>query len=194
MKPPKDIHHPVHDLIGSRWSPRAFDIGKEISSKTLHSLLESVRWAPSGFNNQPWHLIVGDKHKYPESYQMIIDVLVPWNQQWAITAPLLILTVTREKFELTGEPNKHSWYELGLAIGNLTFQVMHEGLYMHQMGGFSEEKAREVFDIPSEFAPVSVIAIGYRGDVDQLPREIKEKEFEQQERKHQKEYVHFGKW
>jgi len=46
---------------------------------------------------------------------------------------------------------------------------------VHQMGGFSVEKARENFNIPEEYAIISVAALGYPGDIAVLPDTIQER-------------------
>jgi nitroreductase len=38
---------PIHDLLASRWSPRAYDAGKPVSRAQVTTLLEAGRWAPS---------------------------------------------------------------------------------------------------------------------------------------------------
>jgi nitroreductase len=50
---------------------------------------------------------------------------------------------------------------VGLAAAQLTLQATALGIAVHQMGGFSMERARELFGIPKDFEPVAAIAIGY---------------------------------
>ena len=44
------------------------------------------------------------------------------------------------------------------------------------MAGFSPEKAQEIFMIIKEFTPVTVIALGYLGETEVLPDNLKEAE------------------
>lgn len=46
----------------------------------------------------------------------------------------------------------------------------------HGMGGFSVEKAREVFNFNERYEIIAVIAAGYYGDKDQLSEYNKERE------------------
>lgn len=49
------------DIISKRQSVRAF-LPKKVPDGTLHHILDTARWAPSGVNTQPWKVIVvGDK-------------------------------------------------------------------------------------------------------------------------------------
>ena len=49
---------PIHDLLASRWSPRAFDAAKGVSRDQALALVEAARWAPSCFGDEPWRVIV----------------------------------------------------------------------------------------------------------------------------------------
>ena len=49
-------------------------------------------------------------------------------------------------------------------------------LYTHVMAGFSKDEARSAFDIPIEYMPLTVIAIGYLGDASNLPEKLQKRE------------------
>ena len=166
--------YPLNPLIAHRWSPRAF-ADRPIDSAVLCSLLEAARWAPSSFNEQPWRFIVGDSERTLTTHQKIREILVPQNN-WAHKAPVLILTVAKLTFSHNGNPNRHAFHDVGLAMGNLTMQAMEHGIYVHQMAGIDTEKAIAVFGIPQGYEPVAGAALGYLGSPDQLTGELKERE------------------
>jgi len=166
--------YPVHQLIKSRWSPRSF-LNDKIPEETIFTLFEAASWAPSSRNEQPWRFIYGIKDEGP-NYKKIYDTLVHWNQQWAKTAPLLILTVAKLNSEFHNQENKYALYDLGQSVANLVFQAGELNLYCHQMGGFDEEKARNAFQLPIHFSAITVIAVGYLGNPDILPEDMKELE------------------
>ena len=85
----------VADVIHARWSPRAY-ADKEVSSEDLKKIFEAARWAASSYNEQPWRFFVG--RRGDATYQKIFDSLVEFNQQWAKSAPVLILSVASKKF------------------------------------------------------------------------------------------------
>ena len=99
------------------------------------------------------------------------------------------MTLVKTHFEKSGRPNKWALHDLGLAIGNLTTQASALDLYVHNMGGFSAEKGRQLFDLAADVEPVTMIAVGYLGDPDQLPERLKERELAQQQRRTLQELI-----
>ena len=162
----------IHPLVANRRSPRAFDRDRKISPEMLSNLLEAARWAPSADNIQPWRFIVGQKND--ATHQKIVSTLSEGNRIWAEHAPILILAVTQEE----GERGKQSyaWHDLGLATTQMVLQASAMELYAHIMAGFSKDEARSAFSIPAEYVPLTVIAIGYLGDVENLPEKLQARE------------------
>lgn len=166
--------------IRRRWSPRAFT-SKPVSQEDLRKLFEAARWAPSSYNDQPWRFIVGVKGD--SAYQRIFDSLVEFNQMWAKSAPVLILTLTRKDFSHSGKPNHHGMHDLGLATAMLMVEATHLGLHTHGMAGYDHAKARSAFGIPEEYEVGAVLAVGYVGDPESLPEGMREREVEPRQRK-----------
>ncbi len=181
MKPKPHLTHAVHELIHKRWSPRAFS-GRPVEQEKILSLFEAARWAASSGNEQPWRFIWATKEQ-PERYGRLFECLSERNRVWAGGAPLLIMTLVATLLRRNNKPNRWAFHDLGLAVGNLTTQASSLDLYVHSMGGFSVEKARRLFNVPPDFEPVTMIAVGYLGDAEQLPEELRERETAQQQRK-----------
>ena len=168
MEKPADAQHPIHDLLKRRWSPRAFS-EQPVESEKLHMLFEAARWAPSSNNEQPWRFIVAIKDNETE-WTRLLACLVEGNRKWAYRAPVLILSVASLNFQDDSTPNRHAFYDTGMAVENLVLQATALGLVAHQMAGFDVEKARADLKIPSGYEPVALIAVGYPGDIVSLPR------------------------
>lgn len=183
---------PVHDLIRDRWSPRAF-ADKSIPAEVLRSLFEAARWAPSSNNEQPWTYIVGTKHE-KENYDKLLSVLVEFNQGWAKSAPVLAIAVAKLSFAKNNTPNRNAQYDVGAASALLSVEATVRGLAVHQMAGFSPEKARAVFAIPEGWEPIAAMAIGYPGDPASLPQPLHEREIAPRTRKPLREFVMSGEW
>jgi len=192
MEKPAPTEFPVHDLIRRRWSPRAIDPTRLVEREKLLVLLEAARWAPSCFNEQPWHYLVFE----PSNAAVLEEArscLVEGNR-WAKSAPVLLLSVAKETFTRNGKPNRHAHHDVGLASENLVLQAVDVGLTAHQMAGFDAEKARQLFGIPEGFTPMAMIALGYAPDPQSLADDVRKLEEEPRTRKPMIEWAHDGHW
>jgi len=187
-----ETHYPLHDFLRDRWSPIAFS-DRAVEREKLGSLLEAARWAASCFNEQPWSFIVATKEN-PTEYDRLLSCLVEANQDWAKTAPVLMLSVAKLQFARNGQDNAHAWHDVGLAVGNLTVQASALGLFVHQMAGFDPDKARELYKIPAGQAPIAALAIGYLGSADTLSEALQQRHNAPRSRKPLSEFVYSGTW
>ena len=182
--------HGVDDLIRRRWSPRTY-ADKEIPAAELKKLFEAARWAASSSNEQPWRFLVG--RRGDETYQKIFNALVEFNQSWARSAPVLVLSVAKKTFTQKGSPNRHGLHDTGAAMANLALQATADGLHTHSMAGFDNEQMRASFAIPSDYELGAVTAIGYFGDPESLPEHLRKMEVSPRQRKPLEEFV-FSAW
>jgi len=187
-----DTEYKVHPLIEQRWSPRAFS-GRPVESYKIKQLFEAARWAPSCYNEQPWQFIVASRDQH-NAYDNILDCLVEFNQDWAQTAPVLMITIVRNSFSQNGKTNDYACYDLGQAMANLSLQATKLDLHLHQMAGFDKEKAREHFDIPDGHEAVSAVALGYLGDPEKLNETLAAKESAPRSRKSIHDFVFTDRW
>ncbi|GIW70753.1 MAG: hypothetical protein KatS3mg102_0295 [Planctomycetota bacterium] len=192
MDKPAPADHPIHELIRRRWSPRAF-ADRPVAPELLRSLFEAARWAASSYNEQPWRYIVAPREDQ-QTYGKLLDCLVPGNQRWARHAPVLALSVARLRFTHNDRPNRHAWHDVGAASALLALEATARGLAIHQMAGFEAERARQAFGIPQEFDPVAAIALGYPGDPQALPEDLRERELAPRQRRPLAETVFGGRW
>ena len=194
MQKPAITSVPLQETIAKRWSPRAFDASKTVSQAQIIALLEAARWAPSCFGDQPWRFIVWDKNTDEKSWQRAFDCIVPNNQIWVKAAPVLMLVCADTLFGHNQTPNRWGQYDTGAAAENLCLQATHLGLSVHQMGGFNADKARETFTIPDQYTPMAMLAVGYEGDANNLPDELKARELAERKRKPLGELFFDGTW
>jgi nitroreductase len=159
----KQASAPEHLLtvIRHRWSPRSFH-DRDASPADLKTVFDAASWAASSYNEQPWRFFVGRRNS--ETYQKILSTLMELNQQWARTAPVLIMGVAKTKFSHNGAPNRVALYDLGAAAATLCYQATALGLHTHQMAGFNVDAARKVFNVPEDYIFGAVIALGYQGE------------------------------
>jgi nitroreductase len=187
-----NTQYTVHDLIRGRWSPRSFS-DRTVERDKLLILLEACRWAASCYNEQPWSFMVATKDQ-PAEYNRLLSCLVEFNQSWAQSAPVLMLSVAKLHFDQNGKENRHALHDVGASTSNLATQAIALDLFVHQMAGFDGEKARSLFGIPVGWEPVAMMAIGYLGDPQTLPESIREKEIAPKTRKLLSEFVFTGIW
>jgi len=192
MEKPADTHFPIHDLLSRRWSPRAF-AERPVEPEKIQRVLEAARWASSCFNEQPWVFIIATADQ-PAEHNKFLSCLVEGNQVWAKRAPLLMITVAKQHFDHNGQPNRHAFHDVGLAVGNLVVQATAMDLVVHQMAGILPEVIRECFSLPSGYEPVTGLAIGYQGDLNTLPEEIRERERAPRSRKALQDFVFAKTW
>lgn len=189
---PAPADHPIHDLIRNRWSPRAFS-PTPVDPKTLASLFEAARWAPSCYNDQPWRYVYARKED-AGAFARVLSCIVEANQAWCKGAPVLAISVASTMFGHNGQPNMWGPHDTGAASMLLSIQAQAMGLVVHQMGGFDPVKAREALKIPANFAPQAAIAIGYQGEPDSLPANLKERELAPRSRKPVASFAFEGVW
>jgi nitroreductase len=186
--------HEILEVIRHRWSPRAFDATRDVPRDELLRLFEAARWAPSASNQQPWRFVVAERRD-AEAFGALLDTLARSNRAWASHAPVLILVAVSTTHAVTGETNRHAWYDAGQAVGFLTLQATALGLAVRQMEGFDHERARDACKVPPEFEPGVVIALGYMGDPESLATERHRLlEREPRSRRPINEFVFRGAW
>lgn len=184
----------IHDLIASRWSPRAFDPDKPVSHDDLIALLEAARWAPSCFNDQPWRFIVCIKAEDEKAWRNALEAIVEKNRLWAQNAPILMLAVAMPNFNHNGKPNRWGMYDTGAASLSLCLQANALGLIVHQMGGYDADKARELFRLPDDCTPLAMMAIGYQAESDTLHEDFRSAELAERSRAKLQERFYLGVW
>lgn len=192
MEKPAETDHEIHELLRSRWSPRAYS-HHPVEEEKLWSLFEAARWSPSGGNQQPWAFIVISRFDQ-DVHEKLVETLSGRNKLWAKDAPVLVLSVARLNSQPAGNNNRFAYYDVGQAVAHLSIEASALGLYTHQMAGFDAEGARQLFHLPESFEPMTLTAIGYAGDVDGLPDELRERELAPRTRKPLSEFVFHGSW
>ncbi len=167
--------------ILDRWSPRAFS-DRIPERNILLRVFEAARWAPSAFNEQPWRFILATRDDQA-GFQKMLSCLMEINAVWASRAPVLAIMSTAKTYAKNGRENRHAGHDAGLALSQLILQATWEGLFVHPMAGFSSNRAREAYGIPDAFEPLTALALGYYGDVDDLSEELRKRELAPRERR-----------
>ena len=181
----------INELILKRRSPLAFD-QKPVEEVKIMRLFEAARWAPSSRNEQPWRFIYATRGD--EAFDKMVNCLAETNKIWAQKAPLMILSVAKTVSSYNGKPNAYSFHDTGMAVANLLVQATDMGLFVHQMGGYDKDRARMELNIPIEFEPVAMIAVGYTGKTEDLPADLQKRETAERTRLELNELVFNNSW
>jgi nitroreductase len=182
----------LNSLIEKRYSPRAFN-SKQLTNNEIRSLFEASRWAASSRNQQPWRFIYATPNQV-EEWEKLFDCLIDFNKGWVKTAPFLMLVLAQKIDPLSGKERTNVAYDIGLAMGNFTYQATAMGLYLRNMGGFSTEQVIKNFNIPEIYEPIVMVAAGYLGDEKSLDDQFKVPKDENRERKPLESIIFDGNW
>jgi nitroreductase len=186
-----EVHHPILDVIRSRWSPAIYSPAS-VEKEKLLSILEAARWAPSSFNAQPWSFLVARKEER-EEFARMLSTLVSANVLWAQHVPVLMISVARLHFEHNGSPNRHALHDTGIATGFMMLEAAALGVLAHGMAGFDPHKARELYGIPETHEAVAAIGLGYPGDEQSAPEELRKRN-QRRPRRPLDQFVFAGRW
>ncbi|MEM9623986.1 MAG: nitroreductase family protein [Pseudomonadota bacterium] len=156
-----------------RWSPRAMS-GKALVLDELNQLFEAARWAPSCFNSQPWRFVYAISGT--PAWSPLFGLLMDMNQAWAQHAGALIAVVAKKTFEHNDQPAPTHSFDTGSAWMSMALQAQQMGLVTHAMWGFHHDHAAQVLGLTDDFAVQAMVAVGYPGDIRELPEKYQDRE------------------
>jgi nitroreductase len=165
--------------------------GEAISKDDLMTLFEAARWAPSSYNNQPWHFVYAtrDSAQWPDLFNLLIE----FNQSWCKNAAALVVIISKNDFAYNNKPSRTHSFDTGSAWENLCLQATHMNLIAHGMEGFDYDKAKQNLSIPDGYTVEAMCAIGKPGKKEDLPVDLQKRE-ELSDRKPITEFVYLGKF
>ncbi|MEM7318887.1 MAG: nitroreductase family protein [Pseudomonadota bacterium] len=177
MQTARTADHPIEPLFLKRWSSRAYDAAP-MPHKDLLTVLEAGRWAPSAFNIQPWRFLYA--HRTDTHWPAFLSVLNEENRQWASAASALIFlisdTVMPADIDRPKKRSNYNSFDAGAAWMQIALQATAIGYAAHAMAGLDFERAPDILGLPNRFRLEIGITLGFAGDADQLPRDLKRRE------------------
>ncbi len=149
----------VLKAIRSRRSVRAYD-PREVEEDKLTRVLESGRLSPSAGNRQERRFIVVRDAGTRKALS-----LAARDQKFVAEAPVVIAACSVEK-EYTMACGQLAYpIDTAIAVDHMTLQAVEEGLGTCWIGAFDEEKVKEILNIPENVRVVSLLTLGYPGDI-----------------------------
>ncbi|MFC2099129.1 nitroreductase family protein [Bacteroidota bacterium] len=164
-----DSMNPVIDAILNRRSIRRYS-GKPVDKSTIKELLIAGMYAPSARNQQPWHFIVIDDRGLLERIRNVH----PYASMLS-GAELAILVCGDEDLELS----KGYWsVDCAASTQNILLAAHALGLGAVWLGVYPrverQKEIREIFDLPQNIHPFSLISVGYPAEDKPVPDRFKE--------------------
>jgi nitroreductase len=145
----------IYEVIALRKSVRDFN-DKDVPGTILTRLLEGARMAASASNRQEWRYVVVKEPKTREQLGQ-----AAFGQAHVRQAPV-ILVCCAETDEHVMPCNQPSYpIDVAIATTHITLCAAAEGLGTCWIGAFSEEKVKEIVNIPGRIRVVALMALGY---------------------------------
>jgi nitroreductase len=167
----RKTEYSIDPIFLNRWSPRAMS-GEQLSDEELMPLFEAARWAPSSYNSQQRRFIYAKRNT--PNWDIFFDLLFDGNKVWCKNAAVLVVVITRKNFEHNEKPSPTTVFDTGAAWENLALEGSLRGLVVHGMQGFDYAKARTALMVPDNYDVCAMIAIGKKGNKEDLPSDLQE--------------------
>ena len=160
----RDYNYELLPEIMKRWSPRAFS-SQPVPEEYLWQLIDAARFAPSCFNEQPYRYVIFSS---PEEVAYAKSHLMKGNLEWNEKVPAYIGILYHKTFQRNGKDNTWAAFDTGTSWGHLNLEAIHLGLVTHAMAGFEREAIRVGLEISDEFDFITLVAVGYYANEDEL--------------------------
>lgn len=164
------------ELVKTRRTIRKFR-SDAVSSEDVEKIVEAARWAPSGFNSQPWEAVVVTDPEIKDKVTQLIqgkDEVAAISRTSFAVAPVYILfygdSRVRNWAPKPVRENEEVWqyvFEATLAAG---FEHMHLAATSLGLGamwvtasclGGAGEAIKQLLDLPDYLVPFEMLAVGY---------------------------------
>lgn len=166
------------DTILTRRSIRAYN-DKKIPKKALEQILKAAMYAPSAYNEQPWHFIILEQKDLLKKMASICP-----HAKMAENAPLGIIVCADMNLIKTED----FWpQDCSAATLNLLLAAREQKIGSVWTGVYPKTNIvngiKDLFALPDEIIPFSFILFGYT-----------EKELQTSEGRYKKERIHMNLW
>lgn len=145
----------VIEAIKKRRSVRDYR-EREIPENVLREIMQAGRLAPSARNQQAWKFIVIQDENIKEKIMEACR-----NRSFVGQAPVVIAGCATNTSHIM--PNGVPSYpvDLAIALDHISLQAADLGLGTCWIGGFEQEKMKEILHIPENVTVVCLMTLGY---------------------------------
>ncbi|MFO7657853.1 MAG: nitroreductase family protein [Bacteroidales bacterium] len=167
----------VIEAIINRRSIRNYT-GQQVTAEQVEVILRAAMYAPSAVNKQPWHFIVFRDKKIRE------EIIEFHPNAWMLkNASLGILVCYDENLQ---HDSGYGEVDCGAATQNILLAAHGIGLGAVWIGIYPRQQRisaiHQLFKLPSNIKPFSVIAVGYPNEKKTFPE------------RYQQERIHYESW
>jgi len=147
----------VLEAIKTRRSVREYT-GKPIPDQVMVKLRQSLRYAPSACNFQPWIFIMVTD---PSIRQQVSHAAN--EQNWMAEAPLIVVGCGLPDHAYTRMGGQYNSVDIDVAIAldHLMLCAVTEGLGTCWIGSFKEDEVMRILNIPDCLRVVAMTPVGY---------------------------------
>jgi len=177
------------DVVKLRKSIRRFS-DRKVEDERIEQILECARLAPSWCNKQCWSfVIVRDK----ERIELLSETAGKINS-WLKKAPIIIVACGDPI--LNGIHNSIEYFTVDVAIAmeHLILSATDLGLGTCWVGGFNEDRIKEILEIPNNMRIVAITPVGYPAKKAEIKEDTTRLMLQSEKRKPLNEIVHYDKW
>jgi len=145
------------DVIKTRKSTRKY-IDKPVEPEKLDQVMTAAQLAPSWRNGQCWKFVVVTD---PTQKKELIRCTSTFNQSWMGKEYAIIVACGNP--EHSGFRNEQRYYlvDVAIALEHLVLAATDLGLGTCWIGGFDEDKIKQVVKTPETYRVVALVALGY---------------------------------
>lgn len=147
----------IEEAIKRRYSVRAYQ-SKEVARESLERVLGAARLAPSAHNSQPWKFIVVQDEQKRKQLAKAAE------QSFVAEAPVVIVAVALETKEVLSSGVPAYAVNLAIAIDHITLAAIGQGLGTCWVGAFSQDKVKEILEIPAGCQVIALLPLGFPAD------------------------------
>jgi len=149
----------INEVFRRRRSVRSYS-SQPVPEEAIARCLEAARLAPSWRNGQPWHFVVVRDRKTIQKL-MRTSSLAGATNLWLKDVPVVLVACAEPR--MSGDKDDQPYYlvDVAIALEHAILAATAEGLGTCWIGGFNEDKVREVLSIPQSIRVVAMTPLGY---------------------------------
>ena len=145
----------LKEAITKRQSIRDYQ-DKPVPEEKLRRILEAAHLAPSANNMQPWKFVVVTDSKRRKELARAAN-----GQTFISQAPVVIAAVATEPESVMSSGIPSYAVDVAIAVDHMTLAAVDEGLGTCWIGAFSQQRVKEILNIPDKYRVVALLPLGF---------------------------------